>query len=120
MKFDISLENGIHVATVAGRIDAVTTSELEEALMALAQRAEGPVLLDFSEVEYVGSLGLQVLARAAAVLKERGIPLRLCGLQPFVAEVFRITHFIRLFHVDETREAAMAALGDAATKAAPS
>lgn len=120
MKFEVRNENDVYVVTLAGRIDAVTTPELETALMELAQRTQQPLLLDFSEVEYVGSLCLQVLARVSSVLKERSVPLRLCGLQPFVAEVFRITHFIRLFQVDDTREAAMASLCSAATRAAQS
>jgi anti-anti-sigma factor len=55
------------------------------------------VTLDMSEVEHVTSVGLSTLVLLRKQLHERGGTLRLCGLKPSVAEVFRTIHLDSLF-----------------------
>ena len=98
------------VITLPQRLDAAQLSALEGPLSeAIAQRA-GVVIVDLSAVEFVASLALRLLLTQHKELKQRGGDLRLCGLGPSIAEVFRKSRFDTLFTIYPDREAALAAL----------
>ena len=88
--------------TVAGRVDHRTAGELEQALgtvMAPAGVGQGAVVLDFSGVEYISSVGLRVLMVAGKQKRGREASFAIVGLQPVVAEIFAISRFDRVLVV---------------------
>lgn len=109
MKIEQTQENGICVVSLKGQYDALAAPAAESALLALAHSVETPVVLDLSELEYIGSLGLHTILKLSEILRQRGIALRLCGFKPFVRQVFEISRFARLFEILPTRDEALAA-----------
>jgi anti-sigma B factor antagonist/stage II sporulation protein AA (anti-sigma F factor antagonist) len=84
------------VATPVGRIDYAAAGALEQALAPLlAESAAGKagVILDFSGVDYISSVGLRVLMVAAKQMRGRGRRIAVAALQPVVAEIFAISRF---------------------------
>jgi anti-anti-sigma factor len=60
-------------------------------------------------VEYISSGGLRVVLMLSRMLAKTNSKLKLCGLNPFVAEVFEISRFSALFEIYPNRDAAVSA-----------
>ena len=105
------------IATPVGRIDHQSAKQLEEALTPLiAETAgqRGALVLDFSRVEYISSVGLRVLMVAARQVRERRAQLLVTALQKVVAEIFAISRFDRVLTVTPTLDDALARCSPAA------
>ena len=101
------------VLSPAGRIDHNSADGFRLALEPhLADcRADGHALLiDFSAVSYISSIGLRALMVAIKQVKPQGGRMVLAALTPLVLEVFRISRFDMLFELFATRDEALAAL----------
>jgi anti-sigma B factor antagonist len=110
MEIRESLENGALVLELLGRLDELASTEVEQAFMALLRRGIACVVLDLHGVEYVSSSGLRILLMLSRALKRDGGRLKLCGLSPFVAEVFEVSNFHTVFEVYPTTADAFRAL----------
>ena len=105
------------VVRPAGRIDHRSAADLEAALMPLVQQAatqRQPLVLDFSGVEYISSVGLRVLMIAARQMRSADVRLSVAALQSVVAEIFTISRFDKVLVVCATLEDALAQSSDAA------
>lgn len=80
-----------------------------EIAAALDKSDESNVLLDFSRVNFMSSMGLGMLVRVNKRCKEYKISLRLCGISSEIMEVFRITGMNKLFDIHANADAAIAA-----------
>lgn len=101
----------------AGRIDQDHADDFRLALNPyLAQCAAGmpPIILDFSAVSYISSVGLRALMLAARQAKSQGGRLVIAALTPIVKEVFEISRFNLVFQVFPDVDAALAALAEPA------
>ena len=108
------------VVRPAGRIDHRSAADLEAALMPLVQQAatqRQPLVLDFSGVEYISSVGLRVLMIAARQMRAADVRLSVAALQSVVAEIFTISRFDKVLVVCATLEDALAQSSDAALAA---
>ena len=105
------------VATLAGRIDHQSAASFEAALVPLLAQAaasQGALVLDFSGVDYISSVGLRVLMIAARQLREGQAQLLVSALQTVVAEIFAISRFDRILTVTATVDDALALCSPAA------
>jgi anti-anti-sigma factor len=83
-------QGGRRVA-LRGRLDTQTAPVLDRRLESLLESPSVTALLfDLAGLEYIGSAGLRVLARARKVLDARGGGLAVANLQPTVRTVFDI------------------------------
>ena len=98
---------------VAGRVDHRSAGELEAAL-GDAMTSPGALLLDFSGVEYISSVGLRVLMVAARHRRAEQAGFAIASLQPVVAEIFAISRFDKVLPVYDDVAAALAALSPSA------
>lgn len=99
------------VAAPTGRIDHLGAAPFEAALAPLLARVctqGGALVLDFSGVEYISSVGLRVLMIAAQQMKPHCAALAVTALQGVVAEIFAISRFDRLLQVTRTLDEALA------------
>src|SRR3974390_278573 len=82
-----------------GRIDNSTNDGLKSALdshLANCRRGGDRLVLDFSKVDYISSVGLRVLMLAAKKAREQDGTIVVAALQPVVREIFEISrlHFV--------------------------
>jgi anti-anti-sigma factor len=108
------------VVAPSGRIDHRSAAELEAALMPLlagAVERKGALVLDFSGVEYISSVGLRVLMIAAKQMRGGEARLSVAALQSVVAEIFTISRFDKVLAVNASVEDALAQASDAALAA---
>ena len=105
------------IAAPEGRIDHRSAKEFEAALMPLVADSaarHGPLVLDFSAIDYISSVGLRVLMVAAKQMRERDARLVVAALQGVVAEIFAISRFDRVLTVTKTLDDALALCSPAA------
>jgi anti-sigma B factor antagonist len=120
-RLDISERNGVVVASLLDRklLDREALAELGAAFGRIACGAQATVVLDCSRVEHLSSAALKSILRLHKVLKKHGGGLTLCGLQPTLAEVFRITRLDQLLVVKDSLEAALATVSARAVPPVP-
>jgi anti-anti-sigma factor len=108
------------VAAPAGRIDHRSAADLEAALAPLVERAaeqRGALVLDFSGVDYISSVGLRVLMITAKKMRAQQSKLSVAALRSVVAEIFTISRFDKILVVCATLEDALAHSSDGALSA---
>lgn len=108
------------VLTPVGRIDNSSTDGLRAELHAhLANCRNGGdrLVLDFSKVDYISSVGLRILMLAAKQVREQGGSIVIAALQPVVREIFEISRFNLMFQCFGTVREALAKLSATALAA---
>lgn len=96
------------VIELPSRLDAVGVQAIENKLAEAITSHKGKALADMSGVNFVASLALRMLLTNLKSVQALGGDLRLCGLQPQIADIFRKSRFDTLFTITENREAALA------------
>ena len=90
MKIDFIKENGVLNVQLEGRLDTLTSSELDnffrDNLVSVNE-----VIIDCANLVYVSSAGLRVLLSTHKKMKEA---MKLKNVQDLVMEVFEITGFV--------------------------
>jgi anti-anti-sigma factor len=106
------IDNALIIAP-AGRIDQAHADSFKAALdpHLIECKAGGtPIVLDFSGISYISSVGLRALMLAARQVKSQGGKIVICSLAPLVNEVFEISRFNLVFAVFADVNAALASL----------
>ena len=101
----------VFVAVPVGRIDHPNAELLKDALAPIVNAAaadKNALVLDFSGVEYISSMGLRVLLMASKQLRAANARIAVAALQPVAQEIFDIARFN---HVVEIYPSVRAALG---------
>jgi stage II sporulation protein AA (anti-sigma F factor antagonist) len=111
MRIGEEKDGRVLVIALEGRVDSVSSGELERLVVSRIDAGEKRLVLDLSGVEYISSAGLRVLLMAAKRLKEPPGGLVLCGMGPNVRTVLDLAGFLPLFTVEARREQALARLG---------
>lgn len=111
MNIESRQDGGVLVATLKGRMDAVTAPEFDAWFSARMQAGENNLVLDMAALDYISSAGLRSLLAAAKRVKAEAGTIVLCGLTGTVAEVFKMSGFLSIFTVVATSEEALSAMG---------
>ena len=110
MEVIVTEQDGIAIVELAGRMDATTTPEFENATRALLEAGKQRLLIDMSRLEYISSAGLRGILGLVKALKACAGKLAFCSLQPMTAEVFRISGVNAMLTGRDSRQEALAAL----------
>jgi anti-sigma B factor antagonist len=108
MEISTSMQQEITVVALAGRFDAQSSGQVDLSLQSRFQDGVKKLVVDMARVEYVSSAGLRVLLSAAKKSNAQGGRLVLCGLQPYVLEVFEVAGFTSIFQITPDASAALA------------
>jgi anti-sigma B factor antagonist len=85
------------VFRIKGRLDATSTTELEQKVLLRLDRGVTHLIMDFSELEYINSAGLRILVMSYQRLHSRGGQVMVCGVRDYIAEIFEISGYNRIF-----------------------
>jgi len=94
------------VIDLKGDIDRNAKTQLDAAYEQAA--GQGPVILNFTEVDYINSTGIAVIVALLARARTDGRPLRACGLSPHYNEIFQITRLADFMTIFDDELAALA------------
>lgn len=106
-----TMMGSVLVCRLSGRLDANAADPLTEALLPLLNEPGRQVLLNLESLDYISSIGLRVLVKAAKSVKGSGGALKLCSASPAVRKVLEISGMDQLLDLRETEPAALAAFG---------
>jgi len=90
------------VAVPVGQIDHPNAESLQRALAPILEAAipaSGALVLDFSGVSYISSMGLRILLMAAKQLRAANARIAVAALQPVVSEIFGIARFNHVLEI---------------------
>ncbi|MCR5123536.1 MAG: STAS domain-containing protein [Ruminococcus sp.] len=97
MKLTKAMNGNALTIEIEGRVDTVTSPELEKMINESSDKAES-LLLDFAKVEYISSAGLRVLLAAhKAMSKKSGMKIKNAGED--IMEIFEVTGFTDILNI---------------------
>ncbi|MBK5941124.1 STAS domain-containing protein [Halochromatium roseum] len=106
MEIDVSLQDGLHVLTISGQLDALSGPDYEQQINRLVAEGARRLVVDFGPLVYISSAGLRALLNTSKPLMAQGGVLVYANLQPSVREIFDMTGLLSLFQVcDSVAEA---------------
>ena len=84
-----NIENGTAAFALEGRLDTITSPDLEKELKVALDGAT-VLTLDFGKLEYISSAGLRVLLSAQKTMNKQG-EMKLTHVNDTIMEIFEIT-----------------------------
>ena len=107
MNFDIQQQASYTlVKTKVEKLDASNASELKVELVLLNKSGVNFIILDLSDTKYCDSSGLSSILTANRLCKDTNGRFVLCGLQPNVEKMIRISQLDKVLPITETVELA--------------
>ena len=120
MQFSSQRLVDVVVAAPIGQIDHPNAEQLKQALAPILDAGvpgRCVLVLDFSHVDYISSMGLRILLMAAKQVRARGGRIAVAALQPVVKEIFEIARFNHVLEFFPDVRAALAQLSTEALAA---
>lgn len=117
MNFDDAQYANAIVLHPDGRLDQDTVDAFQERLLAAVSSGSKAVIVDFSKIPYISSVGLRAIMIAAKQSKSDGVSLSVADLTPTVNEIFEISRFSFVVTVHDSLRDAVAAASDDALRA---
>lgn len=111
MAIEIAVENqeGLQVMRLKGRLDSLDVPTLEAQFQGMLAAGSRKVIVECSELRYVGSIGLGVFIASGKALSAQGGKLSFAGLTEHVRSVFEMVGFYSLFTIFPTLDEALSA-----------
>jgi anti-sigma B factor antagonist len=100
--FDVGKGHG--VLRLKGEIDLHSSPQLRDVLLKASNNGQLPLLIDFSEVEYIDSSGLATFIEYLRGGNGKARIMAFCALQPRVKMVFELVRLHELFKLYPTVE----------------
>jgi anti-sigma B factor antagonist len=98
LNIDKTIENGIAILALEGRLDTLTAPELDQAIRALPEETEG-LVLDMENLEYISSAGLRVLLTGHKKMAgKQGMKVR--DVNETIMEIFEVTGFANVLAIE--------------------
>lgn len=95
------------VIELIGRIDAATSAAVEANIDSTLDATPAALILDFTKVTFVSSIGLRVLLMAAKRCRSQNARLALHSVSPEIAKLFELSGLNAFFPIYSSREAAL-------------
>jgi anti-sigma B factor antagonist len=99
---DISADGDDVVVAVRGELDVMTAPFLWEQIEPTLPNVSGKLVLDFTDLAFIDSMGLGVLVRAQSRMKGEGSDRQIVVRNPntHARKVFEITGLDRVLHIE--------------------
>ena len=111
MEITSTIDGGVAVFNIVGRLDFATSEHLEQAVNTAIEGGNRRVIFDMRQVGYVSSAGLRAILIAAKKAKSAGGGVAVFGLQAGVAEIFATSGFDKIVPIASSDAQAREQLG---------
>ena len=98
LNIEKTVENGCVVCALEGRLDTVTSPELEHELGSVVEGATS-LTLDFEKLEYISSAGLRVLLSTQKIMNRQG-EMKLIHVNDAIMDIFEVTGFSEILTIE--------------------
>ncbi len=92
-------ENELKWLKLSGRIDSVTSSQLEKLIQEMTAEGNRIIVLCFEDVNYISSAGLRVVFKYQRQLGSVGGEIILHKLSPYIFDIFKSSGFSNFFRI---------------------
>ncbi len=92
-------EPGVAIVELRGDIAAFAEDTLNAAYAEAEQQGNDPILLNFSQVQYINSTGIALIVGLLAQARKTRRQLLACGLSQHYVEIFQITRLVDFMRV---------------------
>ncbi len=99
MEISTKKYNEIIIVGVKGRLDAITSTDFEEAVCKLIKNGESRFVFDLSGLEYLSSAGLRAILFSAKQIKAVDGAIAFACISGMISEVFEISGFGTMFEI---------------------
>src|SRR5262245_5735293 len=113
LKITDTEELGAIIVRPLGKLDTLTAKTFEQHVQTHVDDSNGPLLVDMHEIDYVSSFGLRSILILAKKLAPFGRKFVLFAPNPSVHDVLRVSGFLKIVTVTDSKEAALAAVAPA-------
>jgi len=96
MEIKKSTEGNSVLLELKGRLDTITSSQLEVELEDVFTEEDVNLTFDFSALDYISSSGLRVLLSAQKKINALGTSMKIIGANEVVKEIFDATGFTKI------------------------
>lgn len=107
MKIAHQEKEGIICFQIEGRLDANSAPEAETQVKGALSQGGQRLLFDLSKMDYISSAGLRVILMAVKELRNKKGQVVLCGLTPYVKEIFDVSNFSSIIPITESVESGL-------------
>ncbi|MBT8395633.1 MAG: STAS domain-containing protein [Gemmatimonadetes bacterium] len=107
MGFQVEKVSDVLVVDVEGQLIVGNRQELKQKVLEELEKGERKFVVDFEKTGYIDSSGLGVLVSLSKKVREQGGELRLANLNEDLKTLFELTKLDTLFHIADSREAAL-------------
>ncbi len=107
MDINVIVKDDVTVVYIGGKLDATTSTKLEQELAPIIDGINPMLILDFSDLTYISSAGLRILLKAAKQIKAKQGSFILCSMKDFIREVFDVSGFSSILTTVESCEQAL-------------
>lgn len=90
-----------------GRLDAVSTPDIEKKVFDYINGGQYKLILDFSGVDYISSAGMRMLLSTTKKLKGLSGHLVLCSITTNVMDVFKMSGFDHVLELSADKDEAL-------------
>lgn len=94
-------QQGKMIIRCEGRLDAISSPQLEIALNRIIDEKQNKILIDFNKIDYLSSAGMRLLLSMTKRLKTKGGQLGLFSIHEDVMEIIRMAgfeHILNIYH----------------------
>ena len=98
LNINMNKEDGKAVISLEGRLDTITSPDLEKALVDILPELT-ELTLDFEKLEYISSAGLRVLLSAQKVMNKQG-KMTVAHVNETISEIFEVTGFTDILTIE--------------------
>jgi anti-sigma B factor antagonist len=112
-KIGVEYAKNATIATLTDEriLEEFDVQSLENSIMPLIESTSGiNLVMDFGNVKFLTSAVLGLLIRVSKKIYESGGQLKLCGINPQIFKIFKITRLDRVFDIYEDQEKAIQSL----------
>lgn len=104
------LAAGNRLIRLKGKLDIQGVAQVEKKIAGHIAGEAVTLLVDFSQVDYIASIGIRLLLTIAKTLKSRGGQVLLFGAMPLVEEVLSLSGLSQVIPIHANLEVALASL----------
>jgi len=103
----IRLDDEVSHVALIGRLDAEGVQEVDLKFVAVIASRKKPAIVDMSQVDFVASLGMRMLAGCVRALTNAGCRMALLNVQPLVVEAITNAGLLGFLRVEKDLDAAI-------------
>lgn len=99
MEIDIKEINGVIAAELKGSLDSQSAAACKEALQPLFDKADGKLLIDCKELEFISSSGLRLFLALYKETVSKGGEISFENVNSEIKCIFELTGFAKSFNI---------------------